>query len=60
LADLVERARALAMSGQRHILGITGAPGLAKPRSPRTSSTSSGPTPPCSSPWMAFTSAITL
>src|SRR5215212_9278479 len=36
LADLVERARALAMSGQRHILGITGAPGLAKPRSPRT------------------------
>jgi fructokinase len=30
LADLVERARVLAMSGQRHILGITGAPGAGK------------------------------
>ncbi len=30
LADLVERARALAVPGQRHLLGITGAPGAGK------------------------------
>jgi fructokinase len=30
LADLVERARALAAPGQRHVLGITGAPGAGK------------------------------
>ena len=30
LADLVERARALAVTGQRHLLGITGAPGAGK------------------------------
>jgi fructokinase len=30
LTDLVERARALAVSGQRHLLGITGAPGAGK------------------------------
>jgi fructokinase len=30
LADLVERARALAVPGQRHLLGITGAPGTGK------------------------------
>lgn len=30
LADLVERARALAVPGQRHLLGITGAPGVGK------------------------------
>jgi len=29
-ADLVERARALAVPGQRHLLGITGAPGAGK------------------------------
>jgi len=29
-ADLVERARVLAMSGRRHLLGITGAPGAGK------------------------------
>jgi fructokinase len=29
-ADLVERARALAVKGQRHLLGITGAPGAGK------------------------------
>lgn len=30
LSDLVERARALAVPGQRHLLGITGAPGAGK------------------------------
>jgi fructokinase len=30
LADLLERARALAVPGQRHLLGITGAPGAGK------------------------------
>jgi len=30
LADLVERARALAVPGQRHLLGITGPPGAGK------------------------------
>jgi fructokinase len=30
MADLVERARALAVPGQRHLLGITGAPGAGK------------------------------
>jgi pantothenate kinase len=30
LADLVERARALAVPGQRHLLGITGVPGAGK------------------------------
>jgi pantothenate kinase len=30
LSDLVERARALAVPGQRHVLGITGAPGAGK------------------------------
>lgn len=30
LADLVERARALAVPGERHLLGITGAPGVGK------------------------------
>jgi fructokinase len=30
LADLVEQARALAVPGQRHLLGITGAPGAGK------------------------------
>jgi fructokinase len=30
LGDLVERARALAVPGQRHLLGITGAPGAGK------------------------------
>jgi len=30
MADLVERARALAVPGQRHMLGITGAPGAGK------------------------------
>jgi hypothetical protein len=30
LSDLVERARALAVPGQRHLLGITGAPGTGK------------------------------
>jgi fructokinase len=30
LTDLVERARALAVPGQRHLLGITGAPGAGK------------------------------
>jgi fructokinase len=30
LADLVERARALALPGQRHLLGIIGAPGAGK------------------------------
>jgi fructokinase len=30
LANLVERARALAVPGQRHLLGITGAPGAGK------------------------------
>ncbi|HKX15909.1 MAG TPA: nucleoside/nucleotide kinase family protein [Propionibacteriaceae bacterium] len=30
LADLVERARAMAVPGQRHLLGITGAPGAGK------------------------------
>jgi fructokinase len=30
LADLAERARALAVPGQRHLLGITGAPGAGK------------------------------
>jgi fructokinase len=30
LADLVERAQALAVPGQRHLLGITGAPGAGK------------------------------
>ena len=30
LADLVQRARALAVPGQRHLLGITGAPGAGK------------------------------
>lgn len=30
LAELVERARALAVPGQRHLLGITGAPGAGK------------------------------
>jgi fructokinase len=32
LTDLVERARALAVPGQRHLLGITGAPGAGKSR----------------------------
>jgi len=30
MADLVERARALAVPGERHLLGITGAPGVGK------------------------------
>jgi fructokinase len=30
MADLVERARGLAVPGQRHLLGITGAPGAGK------------------------------
>jgi fructokinase len=32
LADLVERARAMAVPGRRHLLGITGAPGAGKSR----------------------------
>jgi fructokinase len=32
LGDLVERARVLAQPGQRHLLGITGAPGAGKSR----------------------------
>ena len=46
LAQLVERARRLAVPGERRILGITGAPGSGKqvtaPASSSSSSSSSG------------------
>jgi pantothenate kinase len=53
-ADLVERARALAVRGQRHLLGITGAPGAGSQRSRVSSSISSALTWLCSFPMDGF------
>jgi hypothetical protein len=58
--DLVERARALALRGQRHLLGITGAPGRESQRSRVSSSISSAPIWLCSFQWTASISAITF
>ena len=59
LADLVERARALAIPGQRHLLASLEPPALENRRSPRRLSTSWAPTSQRWFRWMVSISATT-